>query len=462
MLITTLRQSLLVFGAGLTAGAAVVLIEGGGVATSPLVATVALLVTAMSAFVPLRVALAFAVFLASHQGFLTGFGGAPGRYWKEAFVAILVLRAVRRRVPNSGEVITACFVAAVFLSYALAYDAADVAWGAKILVLFAAGGWAVHRLASGDEWAWVFAALSMAAASNIVVALWQLSVGVPHLLDLGFIYGDSVRHASGELRAFGAFNYGAPYAYTMAVAALGWASLVFARERRAALVTSWVPACAVAGIALSLSRIALVGVAVAVFAGLLRHRASPGILAAAAGAAIAVAAASGPAVRAFISEGFTLQADSLVARLEIWRGRLAEVSTFGQGPASAGAAFERAGETVPGEGSGVVDNLYLSWAYQYGVIVGVAVITVWAVALMSTYVRHGRGDASAVHAGLVSVFALVAAFAVNFWEEFPLNFLVATLVGLAFARHRAMYDRPASQSTGEALCPSPALIGAPR
>ncbi len=81
---------------------------------------------------------------------------------------------------------------------------------------------------------------------------------------------------------------------------------------------------------------------------------------------------------------------------------------------------------------GVVDNLYVSWLFQYG-LVGVLLCGAWLAVLLKPF-RAAPGDASrALAARLIGVFLVVAALAVNIWEEAPVDLIAALVIAQTFA-----------------------------
>lgn len=91
--------------------------------------------------------------------------------------------------------------------------------------------------------------------------------------------------------------------------------------------------------------------------------------------------------------------------------------------------FEKTPAALQSDGPGLVDNLYVSWAFQYG-IAGVALCALWATLLLWPTILPRKGVATTA-AALVGVFLVVAAVAVNVWEEAPVDFLVAVVFALA-------------------------------
>lgn len=85
-----------------------------------------------------------------------------------------------------------------------------------------------------------------------------------------------------------------------------------------------------------------------------------------------------------------------------------------------------------GAAPGVVDNLYLSWLFQYGLLLGALLCAVWLFSLGWFIVRR-CSFALPLAAALLAGFLLVAAFFVNVWEESPTDFLAALVLGQAFA-----------------------------
>ena len=321
-----------------------------GVGQRPVPSLLILLTGLGAALVPLRIGLPVAVVLACFQTTIGDFFGPPGRYWKELFVAVFVLRALRRRPLGRGELAAVVGIVCVYVAYlATGTPLLAVGWAAKILFIAALAGWAVYRLgASRAEWTAVYYGLAVAAGANVVLGIWQRAEGWAGLTALGLPYGTRVRQApTGALRSFGGFTTAAPFAYTLALVVLAWIAFLVAGsdQRRIAAKTAWVPVAALAGIALSLDRIALVGLTAAVLLGALRHfrnRAALALLTLTPVAVGLVLVLAGPSARSFLLQGFTFGSKSADTRRLLWREYGRELDVFGHGPGSAGAAYGRA------------------------------------------------------------------------------------------------------------------------
>jgi hypothetical protein len=426
---------------GVMLGLIEILVARHGVASHPVLGYALLLTGVLLGVAPLRIGLPIAIVLGCNQGFILYFIGGSGRYWKEAFVATLVVRALRANRLGQLDIVAGCGVAALGIAYGLrGSTGSEIAWGLKLLVLFAIFGWALYRLPRpADTWIAAYAGLAIVVAGAVPFALWQRMEGVDGLMGLGYPYGVTLRVANGSLRAFAGFTYGAPFAYSLVVAALFWTALSLGRERRLALATAWIPCLAAVGIFASLNRIALVGGTAAVMLGVVRHRdvrlAFLG-LAAIALVVVAVSLTGLGKTTDFLGQGFTFSSNSAQARTTIWSSRWQGVSAIGSGPSSAGAAFDRVhsaaqSASVSSEpGAGVVDNLYLSWLVQYGIIFGGVLVLGWLAFLLAPLAASPQADATKIAAELVGVFAVVAGMGVNAWEEFPLNLLIATSLAL--------------------------------
>jgi len=103
--------------------------------------------------------------------------------------------------------------------------------------------------------------------------------------------------------------------------------------------------------------------------------------------------------------------------------------------------FARTPAALEGDGPGLVDNLYVSWLYQYGVL-GAALCLLWIGALLLPALRRHKGPATTT-ATLVGAFLLVSAVAVSVWEEFPTDFLAAIVFAHAFSEMREKNREPA-------------------
>jgi hypothetical protein len=263
------------------------------------------------------------------------------------------------------------------------------------------------------------------------------------------------RQVGSTLRIFGAFNYSAPYAYTMAFTALAWFALVLSRrERRAALGLAWLPGVCLLGIFWSLNRVAFVSIAAAMGIMAVRQRAFvTTALFASLSVAVAILAVGSTGLR-FLSQGFFFRGNSAQDRLQTWGSRWAHVSAFGHGPGTAGSAFDKTSGYVytvhhTPDLTGVVDNLYLSWLYQYGVFLGLALSLIWIVVLLRLVAAPHLRQSLPIACALLGIFFMVAGISVSVWEEFPLDMLLAVVLGLKVAhvdllRGRASARRRAS------------------
>jgi O-antigen ligase len=83
---------------------------------------------------------------------------------------------------------------------------------------------------------------------------------------------------------------------------------------------------------------------------------------------------------------------------------------------------------------GVVDNQYMAWIFDFG-LVGVGLCLVWIGVLLSPMFARARGPAL-VAARLTGVFLLVGAVAVDIWEEAPTDLVAAVFFALAVASVR--------------------------
>jgi hypothetical protein len=93
--------------------------------------------------------------------------------------------------------------------------------------------------------------------------------------------------------------------------------------------------------------------------------------------------------------------------------------------------FDDTPAALEGDGPGLVDNLYVSWIFQYGLL-GVVFAAAWIAALLWPWFARRRGPAT-IAASLVGVFLVVAAVAVSVWEESPTDLLAAVVFAAAFS-----------------------------
>src|SRR3954452_1287403 len=292
---------------GLALGGAVVLVELQGTGNRPAAGAAVLVVAVIAALAPLRIALPVAVVLSGYEGFLTYFVGGHSTLWEECFAVVLVLRAAAHRRPSRVELGAAVLLLLVFGLYVATGTGLKAAGlGAKLLVFFVPVGWAVARLGAGRrEWWALYRGLGVLVAASVVVAVWQRHYGVNGLEDLGLRYGASLREVGHQLRANAGFIYAAPFGYTLAVALLSWVALVMSGDRAWALASIWVPALAVVGMTLSLSRTAFVAAAGAVVLVALGRSGGRRALVGVAVAAVAIVLVVAPSSASFIGSGFT-------------------------------------------------------------------------------------------------------------------------------------------------------------
>ncbi len=107
--------------------------------------------------------------------------------------------------------------------------------------------------------------------------------------------------------------------------------------------------------------------------------------------------------------------------------------------------FERTPAALQSDGPGLVDNLYVSWSFQYGIL-GLGLCAAWLGVLLWPTVRRQRGSPG-LAAALVGVFLVVSAAAVNIWEEAPTDLLAALVFAIAFAASRTPTKSPATRRT---------------
>lgn len=329
-------------------GLGAVMLSQQGVGHRPALVVAILVLGVVAAVIPFRYGLPIAILLSACNGLFTDFVGARALYWNEIFAAVVVGRSLAAKRPSRRELAVAAIVAGVYGVYAVRGTSLDASvWGAKVLLLSVALGWALARLhVGGGEWKAVYYGLATAAGASVILAAWQRSKGVRGLTDLGLPYGDRIRETAGggELRAFAGFTTAAPLSYVLAISICGWAGFALggARQRRVALATAWVPFCAAYGIRLTVDRTAVIGLLAAAGVLALRLLATrmgwqPVLAIGAVIAALSIAAAGLERhhLAGVKSEGH--------ARLVLWRGYLADFSPLGAGPATAGSAYGKAG-----------------------------------------------------------------------------------------------------------------------
>ncbi|MFN2467582.1 MAG: carbohydrate binding domain-containing protein, partial [Gaiellaceae bacterium] len=327
---------------GTLLGLGALAVARGGTGERPVLAVALLLTGAAAAAVPLRYGLPVAIVLGAFGGFMLDFAGGVAPYWNEVFTIVLVARSLVVRRPSRREFAIGAGVLLVFGAYLLTGTSASaVGWGAKVLLSSVFAGWAVFRLRPGpDEWRALYRGLVAAAVAGLVLAIWQRSLGVSGLLELGLPYGERVREVEegGTVRAFGGSTSPAPFSYLLAIAVCAWTGLALAggRDRRLAIATLWLLPVAGTGIVLSVDRTAAIGLVfglVAIAVALRRRIALPlvavtAVLAAATAAGVAWGGLGGDVVPA------------AKARMVLWQEYLADFRPLGAGPATAGSAYD--------------------------------------------------------------------------------------------------------------------------
>jgi hypothetical protein len=88
--------------------------------------------------------------------------------------------------------------------------------------------------------------------------------------------------------------------------------------------------------------------------------------------------------------------------------------------------------SLGGISPGVVDNQYVSWLFEYGVV-GAALGMAWLLVLLCPLVRRPESLSLALAAAFTGVFVAAAAIGVNVWEESPTDLLAALVLGQAAA-----------------------------
>ena len=98
-------------------------------------------------------------------------------------------------------------------------------------------------------------------------------------------------------------------------------------------------------------------------------------------------------------------------------------------------------------GPGVVDNQYVAWIFEYGVL-GVALCFAWLTACLLPLAGRAL-DALQRAAAFVGVFLVVAAVPVNLWEEAPTDLLAAFVFGFWLSSRRFGLVREPATSTAD-------------
>ncbi len=101
--------------------------------------------------------------------------------------------------------------------------------------------------------------------------------------------------------------------------------------------------------------------------------------------------------------------------------RAARVAGFPLAPTAAERVKERIGLSAP---AGVVDNQYVSWVFEYGLLGGFLCL-MWVVLFVAPIVVRLPAGAVTRAGRMIGVFVVVSALGVNAWEETPTDFLAA-------------------------------------
>jgi len=393
-------------------------------------------------------------------GLLYGFvlslvhGNTTLTLWKEGLVALLFVRTVLsaeareriRQVPRLPLLLLAGYALVLLLlevhDHYLGLMGLRVTFEWVLLVYVSAAWIDARSLHRG------LALLLPLVALTVGLAIWQANIGTPALLQQGYEYDVNVRNAGGFVRAFGASTYGAPFGHSMAVLAVVYLSLAIAGRRRK---DRWLGLAgsmlAITGVALSLSRTALVGSAAAALVMLItanRHRLSmshlrrPVPILVVAGLAFWLVAHRGGS---FFIQGFTGHDPSVQARLSRWSAMWhADRPLVGDGPGAAGvaAAIVAAHRGLPQSVANryVSDNYYVATVAQYGIF-GLVLLLAFLVLLGVRSVRAlrtGRHPPWLSLAGLgVVTYLVVAMVTVNVWEDIGSAIFIWTVAGAALS-----------------------------
>lgn len=254
---------------------------------------------------------------------------------------------------------------------------------------------------------WILNALGLLLVANAVAALVEIGLGVSGLLNVGLVYGESIRTVDSVLRPPGLFIA----SYVLGGYAAVYAVITLGRVVRdgARIVRLWgliSLTAALACILLSTSRFALIILVVGVLALVL----APGTRLNVVMKVLSVAIATSLVI-AFLEVGLS-SAESLAARFGLWQSLLDRINLlFGAGWGSAGSAsvshFSAARNTT--------DNYVLNIAYQLGLLGILAVVV--AIGLMVRSLARSRHDDGVRLGALATACGVIASFAVTeTWE----------------------------------------------
>ena len=329
---------------GAALGSAALVVAEGGARDRPVLAGALLVIGAAAGLAPFRYGLPAIVLLSAFEGYMLDFAGDTALYFNELFAVVVAARSAAAKRPTWKELVAAATVGLVYAAYVATGSSTSAAgWGAKVLLTSVVVLWALARLELGwREWRSVYYGFAAAAVAALVLAVWQRSLGVRGLADLGLVYGERIRETAGGgvVRASGGFTSPAPFSYMLGIALCCWTALLLGglRERHAALATLWLPPVAAAGIVLAVDRTAAIALLVGLLALAATHKARVVVPVVAAGALVLAAAAAVASAWGHFGGDVGSAAR---ARTTLWAEYLRDFRPFGAGPASVGSAYDK-------------------------------------------------------------------------------------------------------------------------
>ncbi|MFJ8577360.1 hypothetical protein [Micromonospora sp. NPDC093277] len=251
--------------------------------------------------------------------------------------------------------------------------------------------------------------MSWLLVANAVAAVAELAVGPARLVEWGFEEGRAVRYIGETFRVPGLTEFNAELGILAGAYLLGYVTLWLTRGARPTL-WSWHAgaAAAVLCLALSTSRSGALLVAAGVLACVVSNRSGG---AAARRARLVALGVVGALAAAFGALGAT-GATSMFDRFTNWSHLLGDLTLWGGGIGSAGAATSSriaSGDQI------FVDNYYVSLALQFGPVVAVAVVTALGFALVHLWRRAADEPTAGLHLAILAGLAC-ACLVLEAWE----------------------------------------------
>jgi hypothetical protein len=266
--------------------------------------------------------------------------------------------------------------------------------------------------------------LMVAGFVTALIGVVQQVLGPERLVELGWEYNTNVRFAGGYLRSFSTFdtNFGFALFLTLVVLVALPVALADTRRLRNQLFLLGLPLL-LAGLAVSITRVAWLGLAVGIaYLGITRFRSLMVVLVDAAVLAALVLLMVSSYSSAFLSKS------SSEERFDLWRDYISEVAEHpvGAGVGTSGSAAEKTAEvTGTDEDTFQPDNYYFKVAYELGVV-GLwllFLVLIGAAVTVHASARGLGGTDAALASGVAASILAAAACSVmaTYFEIFPLD-----------------------------------------